>query len=166
MTIPHESNILEPGVITSNGTMFESPFLKLIYLTSLHGSVSYIWTVMRRQSPFVQTPRPLASQLGHGFLLQNMRSYSNMILDSKNSPPFIHMSALVGDQLAPTFVDLELEPPEWLAISQSIVQLYTTKNKQSSGFFWRTIALEHTRLQEQVSYRPFYTFHLLSCSIH
>jgi hypothetical protein len=83
---------LNTSSIDFAGTFFDFPYLKLRYLTSLHDSVRSS-SITRRQTPFIPTSRSVGSQLGQGFLLQHIRTYPKMLLESTNLPPFIHASA-------------------------------------------------------------------------
>lgn len=142
------SPALDTVPFESSGAFFDSPYLKLRYLTSLHHSASRSSTLTCRKSPFVQTSRNSGPQLGRGFLLQTIRCYPNMMLEGCSSPHFIHQSALARSDHtgAPTSNVLES-----LAVCQSIVQMHSTKIPQTSAFLWRTMASEITRLAEVVS---------------
>lgn len=73
-----------------------------------------------------------------------------MLLEATNLPPFIHGCALQESE----FEGEILLPPqnslESLAVCRNIVQMYSTKTKQTSAFLWRTVASEGKRLEEEV----------------
>jgi hypothetical protein len=126
--------------------IFDSPYLKLRYLTALHSSVSRRSELVCLQTPFSLTSRSSTSSPGHGFILQNLRSYPCTILDPTSCPTFIHKNDLLRDENEPL-----PGKGESLAICQSIVQLYKTKTPLTSSFIWRTIAAEQQRIKENVS---------------
>jgi hypothetical protein len=139
---PHASLSLSSGLsldtsfIEFSGSFFESPYLKLRYLTSLHHSVSWSSSITRRHSPFIPTSRSGRSQLGQGFLLQNIRTYPKMLPESINLPPFIHARAFQGNGLEGKLMSLPQNALETLAVCRSIVQMYSIKTKQTSLFFF------------------------------
>ena len=145
-----------PGILTTLETlpasrecMFDSPYLTLNFIDGLPGLPSSRSILTHRQSPFIQTSGPSPSHLGRSFIVQNLRSYPRMMLDSMNLPPFIHPStvSIAGDKEFPT----ELPKPESLSICRNIVQIYLTKTKQTAAFVWRTITTEQERMSEDVS---------------
>jgi hypothetical protein len=153
---------LDTSFIEFSGSFFASPYLKLRYLTPLHHSVSWSSSITRRQTPFIPTSRSVRSQLGQGFLLQNIRTYPKMLLGSSNLPPFIHGCAFQGsesDVELLTFPENAMEP---LAVCRSIIQMYLMKTKQTSPFIWRTVASERKRLEEEVSPSILITSHSIS----
>lgn len=126
--------------------IFDSPYLKLRYLTALHSSVSRRSELVCLQTPFSLTSRSSISSPGHGFILQNLRSYPFINLDPTSCPTFIHRNDLLRDEKEPVS-----GKGESLAICQSIVQLYKTKTSLTSAFIWRTIEAEQQRIRENVS---------------
>jgi hypothetical protein len=133
-----ESLAMGSRAASSGECMFESPYLTLRYIDRSSGSVSRTSTLMRRQSPFIEAPnfRFGGSILGRNLLLQNIRSYTTMLLDSKCPAPFIHASA---------FDNEEGETPpksENIANCQRIAQMHATKTKNTRAFVWRTIGME------------------------
>jgi hypothetical protein len=142
---------LDTSFIEFSGSFFESPYLKLRYLTSLHHSVSWSSSITRWQTPFIPTSRSGRSQLGQGFLLQNIRTYPKMFLESSNLPPFIHACTFHESDSEGELLPVLQNAPESLAVCRSIVQMYSMKTKQTISFLWRTVASEQKRLEEEVS---------------
>jgi hypothetical protein len=142
---------LDTSFIEFSGSLFESPYLKLRYLTSLHHSISWSSFIVRRQTPFTPASRSMRSKLGQGFLLQNIRTYPNMLLESTNLPPFIHASVFQGSEPEGELLPFPKKSLESLAVCHSIVQMYSMKTEQTSPFLWRTVASERKRLEEEVS---------------
>jgi hypothetical protein len=126
--------------------IFDSPYLKLRYLTALHSSVSRRSELVCLQTPFSLTSRSSISSPGYGFILQNLRSYPFIILDPTSCPTFIHKNDLLRDENDPL-----PGKGESLAICQSLVQLYKTKTSLTSAFIWRTIEAAQQRIKENVS---------------
>ena len=134
----------------SSGALFDSPYLKLRYLTSLHHSVSRSSAVTRRKTPFIESSRNAGCQLGQSFLLQNIRCFPKMMLDPNNPPPFIHPCALTHSASENNLQPVNHEFAEPLAACQSIMQINSMNNNQMSAFLWRTVTSEQKRLNEQV----------------
>lgn len=141
---------LNTNSFDSSGTFFDSPYLKLRFLTSFHHSASRCSTVTRRQTPFIQTSLNAGCQLGQGLLLQNIRCYPRMMLETNGPPPFIHRCALAQLASKENLQSIDHGSVESLAACQSIVQMHSMKNDQTSAFLWRTIASEQKRLIELV----------------
>jgi hypothetical protein len=139
--------------IDSSVAFFDSPYLKLTYLTALHRSASQSSAVTRQFSPFTPTSRPGGSQFGQRFLLQNIRSYPRMMVEPNNPPPFIHQCALhdESDEESPQF---PYRRPESLAVCRTIMHMYSIKMKQTSSFIWRTVEVEQKGLRELVRGHP------------
>jgi hypothetical protein len=145
---------LDTSSIEFSGSFFESPDLKLRYLTPLHHSVSWSSSIVRRQTPFTPASRSMRSQIGQGFLLQNIRTYPKMLLESTNLPPFINPSAFQGSESEGELLPFPQNTMKPLSVCRSIVQMYSMKTKQTNTFLWRTVASERKRLEDEVS-----TFH-------
>ena len=68
---------------------------------------------------------------------------------SDTLPPFIHHIWRDVDNTG--FLRTEFPLTEPLAICKSIMHMYSSKTKESSAFVWRTIEMELTRLDKEVS---------------
>lgn len=134
--------------VGSASTLFDSPYLKLRFIISLHHSVSSTSSVSCRISPFTVSSSFVASHLGQSFLLQNIQSYPKMLLESNDPPPFIHRYGLQCSEAEGNLATSPHDTPESLAVCHNIVQLHSIRTKQTISFLWRTIAQERRRLEE------------------
>jgi hypothetical protein len=111
--------------------------------------ISYI-TLGR--SLFARRQRSFGSQLGCGYLLRTLQSYPKVML-SDTFPSFIHQNCFGSDSslISGTTSDTEVSLKEPLAICKSIVHLYFTRSRETGAFIWRTIDMELSRLDNEVS---------------
>jgi hypothetical protein len=106
-------------------------------------------SVCPRASPFTQTATRCRSELGRGFLLQNLRSYSVMLLDPERPPPFIsHLVLREDDSLVARAPQLPCA--ESLAICKTIITMHCTRTNLNKAFVTRTLAMEQRRLKDEV----------------
>jgi hypothetical protein len=120
--------------------------------SSLSGGIESISSASYKRSLFTRRSQSIGSQLGCGYLLHTLRSYPYLML-SDTLPPFIHHIYRDFDNTGfpRTTGRTASTLTEPLAICKSIMHMYSSKTKESSAFVWRTIQMELTRLDKEVS---------------
>lgn len=93
---------------------------------------------------------PHGSVLGRTYCISILRAYPEMMCcDNGPLPPFIHL------QSRPPSLQLDSNSaerlPEPLAICSSIMRMYQARSPGNLNFIWRTIQVESTRIENEVS---------------
>ncbi|KAN0110886.1 hypothetical protein V8E51_007273 [Hyaloscypha variabilis] len=115
---------------TPTDCMFHTPYLAMKPV-EYHYPTS---AIISPRSPFIHTNLSTGSQIGQGFIMQSMQSYTTLFSTS-TLPPFIHATSLPSPGPSPPS-----SAP--LEILKSIFSLYKNKTPATSPFIWRSIATE------------------------
>jgi hypothetical protein len=148
-TLPQFSNLhntsssqIQPNLGFSSQNMRSGPKMR---------ESSFVSAPSTRFALFAQDRKTFGSQMGYGFLYQNLRSYPRMMLEEADIPPFVHHSFKTSEVRDVGRIRGGDPREESLAICKAIVQMHSAMSKNSAAFVWRTLEMEQMRLQAEVS---------------